>query len=200
VSDRDVWAVVPAKDFRRGKSRLGGVLEDDVRTAFARGLFLHVTSELAAAEPIAGVLVLTDDDAVERTALRAGHAVRRDQDATTLREIVDRGLADVQARGARAAVVCMADLPNLRREEIAQAVAALDDADVVVVPDLERAGTNVLCLSPPTRLATCFGNEDSFMRHVRAAHEAQARVRTLELSSLCFDVDGPDDLETLAKR
>ena len=96
-----VWALVPAKAFERGKSRLAPALDDAARAAFARSLFDHV---------------LGDADGVRRRRRRPrGHrlagggrggararrggarAMRRG--AATLAGVVDAGLAELA--GAR---------------------------------------------------------------------------------------------------
>jgi 2-phospho-L-lactate guanylyltransferase len=191
-----VWAVVPVKGFARGKSRLGSVLTDSSRAEFARELFAHVTGVLHGEPRITGVLVLTDDDTVAEAARGGGLAVLRDS-ADTLSEIVDGGLREVQSRGASAALVCMADLPRLRAADVVAIVDALTESEVVVVPDLEAAGTNALCMAPPTRMPSCFGHADSFQRHMRATAQAGAGLTVLRLRSVCFDVDGPEDLQDL---
>ncbi len=192
-----VWAVVPVKGFSRGKSRLGSVLSDAVRAAFARSLFEHVISTLKNTPSIAGVVVVTEDDDVALSADARGVSVVRDPALGTLAMVVDAGLAHVAARGASAGFVCMADLPHLTVEDVSAVVAALAEHDVVLTPDLLRAGTNVLCLAPADRMPSCFGRADSFAQHLGRAQETGLRVHVLERHGLCFDVDDPSDLEKI---
>ena len=192
-----VWAVVPVKGFARGKSRLGSVLSDSVRSAFARGLFEHVIATLQSTPSIAGVAVVTEDDEVAACAERRGVHVVRDPAQGTLSSVVDAGLAYVHALGASAGLVCMADLPHLTSDEVAALVTALVGADVVLTPDLVGAGTNVLCLAPANRMPSCFGHADSFSQHLERARDAGLRVAVLERHGLCFDVDDPSDLEKI---
>lgn len=192
-----VWAVLPVKGFARGKSRLGAVLGDAARMAFARGLFSHVLGTLRTTEGIAQVLVLTEDDEVEALALEARAEVLRDTQGANLARVIDAGLRRAEAAGASAALVCMADLPRVSAPELAQVLAALAAHAVVVAPDLAEAGTNVLALSPPSVLATCFGHEDSFTRHVAQAAKRGLSLEVVRLPGLCFDVDGPEDLARL---
>ncbi len=197
ASTAAVWAVVPVKGFTRGKSRLGGVLSDGVRSAFARGLFEHVLSTLKSAPGIAGVLIVTEDDEVAAHAVARGVSVVRDPAAGTLASIIDTGLAHVAAHGASAGLVCMADLPHLTVDDVAAALTQLAEHDVVLTPDLLRAGTNLLCLAPADCMPSCFGHADSFAQHLSRAQEAGLRVFVLERHGLCFDVDGPSDLEKI---
>jgi 2-phospho-L-lactate guanylyltransferase len=191
---RAVWAVVPVKAFARGKSRLGGVLTDPLRSAFARGLFEHVTGELARARDIAGVLVVSDDDEVAELARARGYRLQRDTPGATLAQVIDDGMSAVRELGASAALVCMADLPTLAASEVEKVVAALHEHAVIVAPDSHSAGTNLLCLAPPLAFPSCFGRADSFAQHLARAREHGFVPHTLRLPGLCFDVDGPDDL------
>lgn len=190
-----VWAVVPVKAFARGKSRLSGVLRDGVRAAFARGLFEHVIGTLRSSKHIAHVLIVTEDDEVAEAARAHGLSVLRDPTQAGLANVVDAGLRHAHAAGASAGFVCMADLPHLSVAEVDEAIELLTSADVVVTPDLVRAGTNVLCQSPATRMASCFGRQDSFAQHVARATAEGLVLAVIERPGLCFDVDDPSDLE-----
>lgn len=193
-----VWAVVPVKAFARGKSRLGGVLADATRTAFARGLFDHVATTLKAAPSVRKIVVVTSDSLVAERASHHGLHVVEDPPEPGLARVVDRGRAEAEARGAGATLVCMSDLPHLSVSEIEAVIEALREAAVVVVPDLADAGTNVLATAPAFAMPSCFGNPDSFVRHLGTAARHGLVARTLRLPGLCFDVDGPEDLERLS--
>jgi 2-phospho-L-lactate guanylyltransferase len=192
-----LWAVLPAKGFGHAKSRLGEVLTDPVRAAFARGLFEHVLGTMRATTEIANVLVLTDDDEVEQLARARGARVLRDEPGGGLARIIDAGLAKVAELGAEAALVCMADLPHVSPEDLRAAAHGLLQHAVVVAPDAGEAGTNLLALKPATLFASCFGRADSFQRHLARAEEEGQQTVVLRVRGLCFDVDGPEDLEQL---
>ena len=197
---RPAWAVVPAKSLARGKSRLRPVLGDAERLLFARGLLEHVLDVLAASA-LDGVLVCTDGDDVAEVALARGASVRRDAGggagAGSLARVVDGALADVAARGARAAIVLMADLPRIELSDVAAVLAALDDHDIAVVSDHLGRHTNALAASPPAAIATCFGSPDSFAEHCAAARAAGLRLAVLRRDRIAFDVDDPADIRRL---
>jgi 2-phospho-L-lactate guanylyltransferase len=193
-----VWALVPAKDFGRGKSRLRPALSDDARAAFARSLFDHVVGVLTASQVVGGVLVATDSPLVAAAARAHRAEVLLDPPGVaTLAAVVDGGLAELAARGARAALVLMADLPHLGPDDVRALVALLDDHEVAIVRADDGQHTNALALAPPTCLATAFGRPDSFAAHVAAAHAAGLRVAIIESAGVAFDVDGPDELARL---
>lgn len=194
---RAVWAVVPAKSFRRGKSRLAPVLADEERAELARVLLTHVLAALRESGAIAGVLVATDGDDVAEIAARAGAAVLRDGAPASLAAVVDGALRDVAARGAEAALVLMADLPRIDADDVRALVRALDEAEAVIAPDAGGRDTNALAIAPPTAIATCFGSGESFGEHCAAARAGGLRVMVVKRDGVARDVDGPGDLERL---
>lgn len=189
-----VWALVPAKAFARGKSRLAPALSDAARADFARRLFDHVLATLTESGVIDGVLVATDSDDVAAAAHAHGADVLRDLAAgAVLSTVVDGGLAALAARGVTRAIVLMADLPQLVADDVRALAAAFDRADVVLVRADDGLHTNALGLTPPDWLPTRFGRSDSFAAHVADARAAGLRVAILDNERVAFDVDGPDD-------
>jgi 2-phospho-L-lactate guanylyltransferase len=196
-SVKPAWAIVPAKSLARGKSRLRGVLDEDARAAFARGLLEHVLGVLGSCD-LAGVLVATDGDDVAELAHAHGAHARRDRGEGSLADVVDAALADVAARGAAAAVVLMADLPRIEPRDVTELLGALDACDVALVRDHLGHHTNALALAPPQAILTSFGSPRSFALHTEAARAAHLRVAVVDNDRIAFDVDGPDDLARLA--
>ena len=196
---KPAWAIVPAKSFARGKSRLTPVLARDERVGFARELFEHVLA-VARASTLDGVLVATDGDDVAELAERMGTHVFRDVQGERLAALIDRALAYAAARGARTAVVLMADLPFLEARDIDALLTTLTSHDVVVVRDHRGPHTNALGLSPPTAIRTCFGRPDSFAEHCAAARAAGLRTVVLDNDRIAFDVDGPADHVAFTQR
>jgi 2-phospho-L-lactate guanylyltransferase len=190
------WALVPARSFRTGKSRLGGGAR--ARAAVARALFDRVVGVLRACPQLDGVLVATDGGDVASAALAHHAEVMIDEpSAPPLAAIVDRGLAQLAARGASAAVVVMADLPLLGPRHVEALLATLAGADVALAPDRDQAGTNALALRLPAAFGSCFGHADSLARHLAAAARAGLAARLVRAHGLAFDVDHPADLEEL---
>ncbi len=214
---RPVWAVVPAKSLDRGKSRLSPVLDDAERARFAGELLEHVLAVLGRSG-LDGVLVATDGDDVAALARAHGAHVLLDagtgraraggrtrphrsagQDTPRLAAVVDEALAEVQARGAAAALVFMADLPRIEVSDVHQLAAALDDRAVVLVRDHLGPHTNALGLALPTRMPTCFGRPDSFDAHCAAARAAGLDVVVVDSPRVAFDVDAPADHAALGR-
>lgn len=196
-----VWALVPAKSFDRGKSRLRPALSDGARVAFARALFDHVLGALTASRVLDGILVATDSPTVAEAARALGAAVRPDAlGATTLAQVIDGGLGELTEGGARTALVLMADLPRLLPDDVRALLAAAESHEVVIARAADGHHTNALALSPPGCIATAFGRADSFEAHLAAARAAALAVAVIENPRLAFDVDGPEDHARLLSR
>jgi len=194
------WAVVPAKDFARGKSRLSPALSDEARGAFAREVFDHVLRVVTSSRAVSGILVLTDAPVVAEAARAHGAIVRSDPpSAASLADVVDAGLADLAARGAAAGLVLMADLPMLLPDDVRALVDPLGAHDVVLARACDGHHTNALALRPATVLATSFGHPRSFDAHVVAARAARLRIALVDNDRVAFDVDGPDDHARLVR-
>jgi len=188
------WALVPVKAFGRGKSRLSTALSEADRAAFARGLLEHVLDTLAVSH-LDGILVATDSSEVAETARQRATRICWDApDALNLAAVVDRGLLELSAFGARSALVLMADLPAIEPDDVHAVLALLAEHDVVVVPAADGFHTNALALSPPTCLRTAFGRADSFQAHLAVARSTHLRTAVFDHPRLAFDVDGPADL------
>jgi 2-phospho-L-lactate guanylyltransferase len=186
------WAVVPAKSLVRGKSRLSPALDHAERARFARTLLEHVLDVLRASG-LEGILVATDGEDVSDLAISRGAAVLFDEEGGSLAAVVDRALAEVERRGASAAIVLMADLPRLESRDVVELLDALDGHDVVLVRDHLGHHTNALAMAPPTAMGTRFGRADSFESHVTAARDAGLRVAVIDNDRVAFDVDLPAD-------
>ncbi len=60
-SRRDIWAVVPVKEFARAKQRLAGLLSAGLRQKLADAMFEDVLESLSAVNDLAGIVVVTVD-------------------------------------------------------------------------------------------------------------------------------------------
>ena len=56
-----LWAIVPVKPLRRGKSRLAGALSEDERTELNRTLLQHTLKTLTDIKELEEVLVISRD-------------------------------------------------------------------------------------------------------------------------------------------
>lgn len=197
------WAVVPVKSFALAKSRLDH-LAGPTRAELARSFFEHVLTAIIGSGRIDRILVATNGDDVAQLARERGCSVIRDSRDTVaaprgrLGDIVDRALGHIA--GDHPVLILMADLPAVTSAEIAELAGAAVEHDVVIAPDRREMGTNALGLSSPRAMATCFGHEDSFLRHLQRARDHGLRAHIQRDPGLALDIDVPGDHRALISR
>jgi 2-phospho-L-lactate guanylyltransferase len=193
-----VWAIVPVKPLRRGKSRLAAVLTPQERENLNSRLLVHTLETLTAIADIEQVLVISRDPAA--LALAREHHARTVQEdgAAELNLALRRATVIAKTYSTSGVLVIPADLPLITPEDVQVMLAHAHHPPVVVVaPDRHRQGTNALLVSPAGLIEYEFG-PGSFQRHCERASLAGARLEVVELPSLALDVDMPEDLEMVA--
>lgn len=194
-----LWAIVPVKPLRRGKSRLADVLTSAERTDLNRMLLKNTMEALNGIPEIEHVLVVSRDS--------EALAMARDMGART---VLENGQSDLNIALARATVVAKSyttrgililpvDLPLITSEDVQAMLDRVGDPPVVVVaPDRCYDGTNALLVCPTGLIEYEYG-PGSFERHCKRAKEMGARLEICELPSLSLDLDNPEDLDLLTK-
>jgi len=194
-----LWAIVPVKPLRIGKSRLSGVLSQDERTDLNRRLLDHTLDTLTAIPEIEQVLVISRDPAVLALAREHGARTVQENGAPKLNVALTRATIVVKNYNIRGVLVIPADLPLLTPQDVqAMLEKASDPPVVVVVPDRHRQGTNALLVCPVGLIQYDFG-QDSFKRHCQRAMQAGARLEIIDLPSLALDMDLPEDLDKVSE-
>lgn len=180
-------AVLPIKSFDRAKSRLGGNAE------LAESMAGSVLRALLQAGSLTEVVVVTREPRARALAAGLGAVVVDDPDEAGHSAAALLGIT--AARSPRVLLV-PGDCPLLDPVEIDALVAAAGPG-VTVVPDRHGTGTNALLLDPPDVIEPSFG-PGSCARHAALARAAGAQVRIVDVPTLAFDVDTPEDLAALA--
>lgn len=194
------WALVPAKSFERGKSRLAEALRPRERTALARRLLEHVVEALHDSVEVDAIAVVSDSSEVRDYAERLGTVPLSDDPGQRgLAHVVDTASEEVERRGAGSLVICMSDLPFVSGRDIDEVVETLTACSAVFVPDETNRGTNVLALCPPRCIPSCLGHQDSLLLHRRQAQKLGVEHRVLTSEAIAFDVDDASDLNRLLR-
>jgi 2-phospho-L-lactate guanylyltransferase len=192
-----LWAIVPVKPLRRGKSRLASALSEDERTHLNRLLLEHTLTTLADLKEIEQVLVVSRDPHALTIAREHGARTVRENGSPHLNTALTRATVVAQVYASRGVLVLPADLPLITRDDVLALIARATDPPVVVIaPDRHEKGTNALLISPANLIEYNFG-DDSFKRHCDRARKAGARLEVVSLPSLALDLDLPEDLALL---
>lgn len=189
-----LWAIVPVKPLRRGKSRLAEVLSQSERAELNRRLLAHTLDTLRALPEIEQILVVSRDPSALSLAREHGARTVQENGAPQLNVALTRATVVARNYATRGVLVIPADLPLITPEDLRLILARVDEPPVVVVvPDRHRQGTNALLVCPAGLIEYDFG-PDSFDRHCERARQAGARLEVCELPSLALDMDLPEDL------
>ena len=194
-----LWAIVPVKPLRRGKSRLAGMLSEDERTELNRKLLENTLQTFSDLKEVEEVLVISRDPQALTIARNYGARTVREDGQPELNTALKRATVVAQLYATGGVLVLPADLPLVTRDDILALIERANDPPVVVIaPDRHEKGTNALLISPTGLIEYDFG-EDSFQRHCQRAIDAGARLEIVNLPSLGLDLDLPEDLELVRK-
>jgi 2-phospho-L-lactate guanylyltransferase len=194
-----LWAIVPVKPLRRGKSRLADALSEDERADLNRLLLEHTLKTLTELKEVDEVLVVSRDSSVLSIAREMGARTVQEDGAPALNTALKRATVIAQVYASRGVLVVPADLPLLSREAILALLdRAIDPPVIVIAPDRHQKGTTALLLSPANIIEYDFG-PDSFKRHCERALKSGARLEIVDLPTLGLDLDLPEDLELVRK-
>jgi 2-phospho-L-lactate guanylyltransferase len=194
-----IWAIVPVKPLRRGKSRLSGMLSEDERAELNQTLLENTLRTLTELKELEQVLVVSRDPHALTIARNFGARTVLEDGQPHLNTALTRATVVAKVYATRGVLVLPADLPLLSRDDI---VALIDRATqppvVVIAPDRHEKGTNALLMSPAGLIEYDFG-EGSYQRHCKRAQKAGVRLEIVKLTSLGLDLDLPEDLELIRK-
>jgi len=194
-----IWAIIPVKPLRSGKSRLAGTLSEDERAELNRTLLQHTLKTLSDLKEVEHVLVISRDPQVLTVARMYGARTVREDGQPHLNTALKRATVVAQVYATRGVLVLPVDLPLISREDILTLIERAADPPVVVIaPDRHEKGTNALLISPSGLIEYDFG-ENSFQHHCQRVKEAGARLEIVNLPSLGLDLDLPEDLELVRK-
>ena len=185
------WVViVPVKRLDRAKTRLSARPAPQ-RRALALAFALDTVRAAIGCADVVGVVVVTDDEEVRAAVSALGASWVPDEPDSGLNAALTHGTDVVRRTSPDAWVaVLAADLPALRSEELARALAAARLVDRGFLADAGGTGTTLLTARPGVALDARFGPRS------RAAHAATGAV-ALEpgpVPGLRRDVDTEVDL------
>lgn len=192
-----LWAILPVKPLRSGKSRLSKVLSDDERAALNQNLLLNSLTVLSSLEQIDTILVVSRDPAVLTIARDYRAKTVLENGNPELNTALKRASLVAQTYLAQEIMVIPADLPLLQKVDLEQ---FLDHAgkppELLIAPDRRKDGTNCLYINPADLIQFCYG-PGSFQKHIALGTKANARIEVINNESLALDLDLPEDLELL---
>lgn len=194
-----LWAIVPVKPLRRGKSRLAGTLTEEERAQLNQDLLEHTLKTLSELKEVNQILVVSRDAHALTIARNYGAKTVQEDGQPHLNTALARASVVAQLHATQGVLVLPADLPLLTARDVTTLIDRAGKPPVVVIaPDRHKKGTNALLMIPAGLIEYDFG-EGSFRRHCERAKKAGAKLEIVELASLELDLDLPEDLELVRK-
>jgi 2-phospho-L-lactate guanylyltransferase len=192
-SRRDIWAVVPVKEFARAKQRLAAILLPRMRQELAVAMFEDVIEALSASRALAGIVVVTVDPTATAIALRYGAKVWTDAARDGHTGAVTSAACRLAANGS-AMLTMPGDIPRVTAADVAHVLAAhAAGAAFTIVPAWDERGSNAIVCSPADLVPLRFG-PDSFFPHLSAARAAGVKPTIVRNDAISFDLDEPAEL------
>lgn len=194
-----LWAIVPVKPLKRGKSRLAGILTEEERTQLNQNLLEKTLKTLSQIKELDHVLVVSRDPHALTIARNFGAKTVQEDGQPHLNTALTRATVVAQVHSTQGILVLPADLPLLTTDDVLALIdRAVKPPVVVIAPDRHNKGTNALLMFPAGLIEYDFG-EGSFQRHCERARQVGAKLEIVELPSLALDLDLPEDLEMVRK-
>jgi 2-phospho-L-lactate guanylyltransferase len=183
--------LVPVKPPAVAKSRLAP-LGEPARSELATAFAMDSVAAALDCPAVARVLAVTDDFRLAAALREAGADVVPDGVSDDLNGALTQAAAELVRRDPdlHLAALC-ADLPALRAEDLARALAAAPDDGMAFVADAEGSGTTLVTASDLASFDPRFGPDSADAHRAAGAHE----IALADVPSLRRDVDTPADLE-----
>jgi 2-phospho-L-lactate guanylyltransferase len=192
-----LWAIVPVKPLRRGKSFLSGVLSEDERTLLNYSMLDNTLKALKAVPEIAQVLVVSRDPAALALARNYGSRTVQEDGNPGLNTALTRATAVAKLYSARGVLIIPADLPLITEKEIVEIIGRSGNApELIIAPDRRGNSTNALLMCPADLFEFRFG-PGSFVYNLQQARKLGCRVDVCQLKAFSLDIDLPEDLDLL---
>lgn len=205
-SKAKILLVIPMKDPKDAKTRLGGSLDRKERATLALSLFdmlvKRIQSVLAArdtsADQVIDIAVVSASPILKQAAQRLGIRHISEGQKKGLSNALDHAAEEALALGYQAMLILPGDLADPKPADLSRLIDHAATGETAVICPSSDWGTNALLLPLPNPIAFQFG-EKSFYHHYRAMTEAGLTPILLPLTSLRLDVDRLDDLRHLSR-
>ena len=192
-----LWAIVPVKPLRRGKSRLSGILSEDERTALNQTMLINTLKTINQVKEIETILVVSRDPLALSIAREYSAKTVLEDGAPDLNTAVKRAASVAKAYFANKILVLPADLPLIKSDDIEELLTlSKGPPEIIIAPDRKNDGTNTLLINPTGLIEFNYG-PGSYNIHLEKATNAKSRIAIFVSERFGLDLDLPEDFEIL---
>lgn len=184
--------ILPVKEHAQAKLRMSPAMTSEERSNLASVMFDDVVRVLEHLHY--PVVVVTNADRAATVAGQLGWRCFWETSQISESASVDAASSQLAIEGVRAALRLPADIPLAQSADIEALINGLEaQPAAILVPSLDRNGTNALVRHPPDLFPSRFG-PNSLVLHIQEALRVQANLRILENPRIALDLDEPSDI------
>lgn len=192
--------IVPVKDTRLSKQRLGDLLDATQRRALAHAMLEDVLDAIVPLRERAPCVLVTVDPYAEALAARYGMRVITNGANDGHTAAVDGARHWLTKDNATGILTIPGDIPLVTTAEISRLLDAhATSKGFTISPAADKKGSNAIACSPPLAVPLRFG-DNSFYPHLAAARKAGIEPLVKEFPGIATDVDTPEDVYRLLRR
>ena len=192
-----LWAIVPIKPLRRGKSRLASVLSDKDREQLNQTLLIKTIQCLKEIKEVDQTLIVSCDPFALTISRDYGVRTIQESSHTNINKALRKGTMAATAFNVSSILIIPADLPLINADDIRMLLSkSRNPPEIIIAPDRRMNGTNALFINPVGILDYDFGMW-SFRKHIEQAERKNIKVEIYNNDKLAFDLDMPEDLDYL---
>jgi len=188
-------AIIPAKDFQRGKSRLAGVLKEKIRINLQRWMLNNVLESVTNCNLIDNTVVVSDSIDVLNIASQF-NTETINSNSHDLNIDLGKGIEWAKKGNAKSILIIPSDLPLIEKDSVTKIIEKGIKLSSVVITPSSDGGTNSLFFLSKKIPKLSFG-ENSFKKHWEGYVKKKIDIVSYENESLSFDLDTPDNLKKL---
>ena len=188
--------LIPVKNLSNAKQRLADVLDQRVRTDLAHAMLEDVV-QAAADYGREDVSLVTNDPFALEQAAKYGFGVISDAANVSETDAIEMATQVCIARGVPRTLVIPGDIPLIEADDLAAIFGQAPAKGSVLVPSVDKRGTNAALRAPVGLFPLRFGN-DSFAPHQQAALATGTACIVISLPRIALDIDTAGDLQELA--
>lgn len=189
-----LWAIIPIKPLRRGKSRLSKVLTESERETLNFNMLIRSINCLKDVNEIDQIVVVSHDPTALSFARDYGVKTILETRNINLNNALRKATAAVKAFNVGSILILPADLPLIIADDIKGMISKTTSSpEIIIAPDRKMYGTNALFVRPPGILDYDFG-QWSFKKHIEQAERKKINIEIYNNENIGFDLDLPEDL------
>ena len=186
-----VWAIVPYKGAENAKRRLSSQLSAGARSRLVLAMLKDVLQALKAAVAVDGILLTSRAPEARQLARDLNITLFRDQAHTLVDALTEATVKAKRDLHASTTIIVPGDVPQISGTDVDHVLHY--HADVTIVPDRNKVGTNALVCTPPDAIPLVFDGR-SYHPHLDSATRLGLQVRSVQSDAFAVDVDTSEDL------